>query len=88
MLKQPQNTPTAARRQAPKRARSTEMAVYDGATMVGVLRERRKRVEAIAITGNQHRRVGTFKTRREAMRAIPKPNGARPIRAEEDPVAV
>ena len=49
-----------------------ELSVYDGSTLVGVLRERGKRVEALAITGNQRRRIGTFKTRREAMRAIPR----------------
>jgi hypothetical protein len=45
--------------------------VYDGRTLIGLLRERGKRVETIAITGNKRRRVGVFRTRLAAMRAIP-----------------
>ena len=73
MLKQPWDPSTARPAQEPKRARSTELSVYDGRTLIGLLRERgKRRVEAFTITGNQRRRVGAFKTRREAMRAIPR----------------
>ena len=48
-----------------------ELQVYDGRQLAGLLREHGKRFEAFAISGIQHRRVGTFKTRREAIRAIP-----------------
>ncbi len=51
-----------------------ELQVYDGRQLAGLLRERGKRVEAFTITGNQRRHVGTYRTRREAVRAIYRAN--------------
>jgi hypothetical protein len=53
---------------------SAKLFVYDGRTLIGLLRERGKRVEAIAITGNKRPRLGVFRSRRAAMRAIPSAN--------------
>ena len=62
------STPTTTSAQAPERA-TLELHVYDGRALVGVIRERGKR----HIAFNQNRkRIGGFKTRRAAMRAIPK----------------
>ena len=59
------HTPRRARAQAPERA---ELHVYDGRTFAGVIRERGKKITAFTTTG---KRIGSYRSRRAAMRAIP-----------------
>ena len=58
------STPRRARAQAPERA----LHVYDGRQFVGVIRERAKKITAFTTTG---RDIGTYRSRRAAVRAIP-----------------
>ena len=46
--------------------------LYDGRAFAGVIRERGKKITALTSTG---KRIGTYRSRRAAMRAIPKAGG-------------
>ena len=63
-------TPSRTNAQAPKGAR-LELQVYDGRTLVGVIRQTGKRHVAFGGTAHNRKRIGTFSTRRAAVRAIP-----------------
>lgn len=60
-------TASSRRRQAPDRVGPLKLYVHDGRTLLGMIAERGKHIPAYTAAG---KKLGTYKSRRAAVRAI------------------